>query len=438
MNNMTVGSPMKIIIKFTIPVLLGNFLQLTYNIADTRIVGSFLGDNALAAIGAAAVLYTLYIGFFMGLANGFAIMTARHFGGGNFDKVRTSFLTSLILGMFLSVVIIAATLIFINPLLSFLNVPEKLFSDTAGYIRIVVAGMLITMIYDIMLASARAIGDSVTPLLTLILSVGLNIAGDLILIGYFHTGVMGAAVATVAAQLITLTICTVYVLKKYEFFRISRGDFRKLDNSMTYNMLMTGLSMGFMSSLISIGSLVLQTSINALGNSYIVAQSAARRITEVMMSIFVAIGHTMATYCSQNLGAGKKDRIILGINAGYRITCSWCILVLILVYLFAPTMIRLITGSSDTVMINAAALYLKIDTILYVLVAVIFVLRNSLQGIGDRITPLISSGIEMVGKIILTFTLVPILGYMGVILVEPIVWIVMIIPLIVRIRKWKR
>lgn len=438
MNNMTIGSPMKIIIKFTIPVLLGNFLQLTYNIADTRIVGSFLGDSALAAIGAAAVLYTLYIGFFMGLANGFAIMTARHFGGGNLEKVRISFLTSLILGVALSAIIIAATLLFINPLLSFLNVPDALMADTSGYIRIVVAGMFITMIYDIMLASARAIGDSVTPLLTLIMSVGLNIAGDLVLIGYFRTGVIGAAAATVGAQIITLIICTIYLLRKYEFFRIENQDFEELDKSMTYNMLMTGLSMGFMSSLISIGSLVLQTSINALGNSYIVAQSAARRITEVLMSIFVAIGHTMATYCSQNLGAGKKDRIIQGINAGYKITCSWCILVLLVVYLFAPTMIRLITGSSDTVMIDAAALYLKIDTILYVLVAVIFVLRNSLQGIGDRVTPLISSGIEMAGKILLTFTLVPILGYMGVILVEPIVWIVMIIPLIVRIRRWKR
>jgi Na+-driven multidrug efflux pump len=207
---------------------------------------------------------------------------------------------------------------------------------------------------------------------------------------------------------------------------------------MMVTMMKTGLSMALMSCLISIGSFVLQTAINGLGNSYIVAQSAARRITEILMSVFVAIGHTMATYCSQNLGADRWDRIHEGMKAGYWITCLWCVLVLVIVYTLAPTLICMITGSSDLVMIHAATQYLRIDSILYVLVAVIFVQRNSMQGIGDTVTPLISSGIEMAGKIILAFTLVPALGYFGVILVEPIVWIVMIIPLILKVRTWER
>lgn len=204
---------------------------------------------------------------------------------------------------------------------------------------------------------------------------------------------------------------------------------------MVKEMLAMGLSMGFMSSLISIGSVILQTAINSLGDSYIVAQTAARKMTEALMSIFVAMGHTMATYCGQNYGAKKYNRIKEGMRFGYLITCSWCVLVLVAAYTIAPACIRMITGSTDQIMIDAASKYLRIDCILYVLVAIIFVQRNSLQGLGEKRTPLLSSGIEMVGKIILTYTLVPRLGYDGVILVEPIVWIVMIIPLIVKIRQ---
>lgn len=421
-----------------IPILMGNLLQLTYSIADTRIVGTFLGDEALAAVGATTVLTTLFTGFYSGIANGFSIITARSFGSKEIDKVRISFMTALLIGIFLAAFMVSVTILFLKPILHFLNVPPNLYSESSGYIRIVITGMIITMLYNILLSSARAIGDSVTPLLTLILSVGLNIFLDLLLIGVFHTSVRGAAFATVAAQSITLTICAVYLFRKYHFFRLHRQDLKKFDPNMAYTMLFSGLSMGLMSSMISIGSLVLQTAINQLGSSYIVAQSAARRVTEVLMSIFVAMGQTMATYCSQNYGAGRRDRILQGMRTGYFLTCSWCVIVLFIVYLFSSALIRMITGSDDIVMIRAATEYLKIDSLLYILVAVIFVIRNSLQGIGDRVTPLISSGIEMAGKILLTATLVPATGYWGVILTEPIVWIVMIVPLILRIRKWKK
>ncbi len=435
---MTAGSPVRIIIKFTIPILLGNLLQLAYSVIDMRLVGTFLGDHALAAVGATSVMYTLFIGFFMGIANGFAVTTARHFGGKNMEKVHISFVSSIVMGAVLSVSISILCLLFLGPIMRLLNVPDSIFAESAGYIRIIIAGLLITMLYDILIASARAIGDSVTPLLTLFLSVGLNIAGDILLLGVLHTGVWGAALATVAAQLITAVVCWIYILRKYYFYRYRVGDLRRLEQPMMVAMMKTGLSMALMSSLISIGSFVLQTAINGLGNSYIVAQSAARRITEILMSVFVAVGHTMATYCSQNLGADRWDRIHEGMKAGYWITCLWCAVVLIIVYTLAPKLICLITGSSDLVMIHAATQYLRIDSLLYVLVAVIFVQRNSMQGIGDTVTPLISSGIEMAGKIILAFTLVPALGYFGVILVEPIVWIVMIIPLILKVRTWER
>lgn len=438
MNDMTIGSPIKIITKFTIPILLGNLLQLAYNVIDMRLVGSFLGDRSLAAVGATAVMYTLFVGFFMGVANGFAVTTARYFGSKNMEKVHIAFVSSIVMGVVLSAGVSLLCLIFLPPIMQFLNVPENIFSESASYIRIIIAGLVITMIYNVLLASARAIGDSITPLLTLFVSVGLNIFGDILFLGVLHTGVWGAAAATIASQAITAAVCCVYILNKYRFYRFRPADIRRMEQPMMVTMVKTGLSMAFMNSLISIGSFILQTAINDLGNSYIVAQSAARRITEILMSIFVAVGQTMATYCSQNLGADRWDRIHQGMKVGYWITCLWCIIVLVIVYTLAPTLIVLITSSSDAVMIHAADQYLRIDSILYVLVAIIFVQRHSMQGVGDTVTPLVSSGIEMIGKIILAYTLVPALGYFGVILVEPIVWIFMIIPLIWKVRKWEK
>lgn len=438
MNDMTIGSPIKIITKFTIPILLGNLLQLAYNVIDMRLVGSFLGDRSLAAVGATAVMYTLFVGFFMGVANGFAVTTARYFGSKNMEKVHVAFVSSIIMGVVLSAGVSLLCLFFLPPIMQFLNVPENVFSESASYIRIIIAGLVVTMIYNVLLASARAIGDSITPLLTLFVSVGLNIFGDILFLGVLHTGVWGAAAATIASQAITAAVCCVYILNKYRFYRFRPADIRRMEQPMMVTMVKTGLSMAFMNSLISIGSFILQTAINDLGNSYIVAQSAARRITEILMSIFVAVGQTMATYCSQNLGADRWDRIHQGMKVGYWITCLWCIIVLVIVYTLAPTLIVLITSSSDAVMIHAADQYLRIDSILYVLVAIIFVQRHSMQGVGDTVTPLVSSGIEMIGKIILAYTLVPALGYFGVILVEPIVWIFMIIPLIWKVRKWEK
>ena len=182
MHDMTQGSPIRVIIRFTLPILLGNILQLTYNLADTRIVGSFIGDGALAAVGATATMFSLFVYFFMGLANGFAISTARYFGAKDMEGVHKTFVAALVMGLGLTIVISIGVELAMNPFLRFLNVPEEIMSDSRLYIRIVIAGLCITMIYDVLLASARAIGDSLTPLLTLVVSVGLNIAGDILLI----------------------------------------------------------------------------------------------------------------------------------------------------------------------------------------------------------------------------------------------------------------
>lgn len=435
MKDLTKGKPSVLILTFALPIFLANLLQLTYSIVDTRIVGTFLGENMLAAVGATTTLSNLIIGFLLGLSNGFAIVTAQKFGAKDIRAVKKSFATAIILGVSTALVLTVAGLVFLHPILKFLNIPDELFKESASYISVIIAGLLATFLYDICAAVLRAIGDTITPLIILAISVALNVAGDIFFVVIVKAGVRGAAVATVLAQLIAFIVCAFYMVKKYDILRLSRTDFKGMESAMVKNMLGGGLSMGFMSSLVNIGSLTLQTAINKLGQDIIVAHTAARKISEIFMVMFTVFGQTMATYCGQNIGAGKVDRVKKGIRLSILYTCIWCTLVVIASYTIGGWLVYLVTGSSNDAVIVNATNYLKFDTIFYYVTAVICIVRNAMQGLGEHITPLISSSLEMIGKIIIAATLVPVIGYTGVIIAEPLVWFIMVIPLIVKIYR---
>lgn len=435
MKDLTKGKPSVLILTFALPIFLANLLQLTYSIVDTRIVGTFLGENMLAAVGATTTLSNLIIGFLLGLSNGFAIVTAQKFGAKDIRAVKKSFATAIILGVSTALVLTVAGLVFLHPILKFLNIPDELFKESASYISVIIAGLLATFLYDICAAVLRAIGDTITPLIILAISVALNVAGDIFFVVIVKAGVRGAAVATVLAQLIAFIVCAFYMVKKYDILRLSRTDFKGMESVMVKNMLGGGLSMGFMSSLVNIGSLTLQTAINKLGQDIIVAHTAARKISEIFMVMFTVFGQTMATYCGQNIGAGKVDRVKKGIRLSILYTCIWCTLVIIASYTIGGLLVYLVTGSSNDAVIVNATNYLKFDTIFYYVTAVICIVRNAMQGLGEHITPLISSSLEMIGKIIIAATLVPVMGYTGVIIAEPLVWFIMVIPLIVKIYR---
>ena len=435
MKDLTKGKPSVLILTFALPIFLANLLQLTYSIVDTRIVGTFLGENMLAAVGATTTLSNLIIGFLLGLSNGFAIVTAQKFGAKDIRAVKKSFATAIILGVSTALVLTVAGLVFLHPILKFLNIPDELFKESASYISIIIAGLLATFLYDICAAVLRAIGDTITPLIILAISVALNVAGDIFFVVIVKAGVRGAAVATVLAQLIAFIVCAFYMVKKYDILRLSRTDFKGMESAMVKNMLGGGLSMGFMSSLVNIGSLTLQTAVNKLGQDIIVAHTAARKISEIFMVMFTVFGQTMATYCGQNIGAGKVDRVKRGIRLSILYTCIWCTLVIIASYTIGGWLVYLVTGSSNDAVIVNATNYLKFDTIFYYVTAVICIVRNAMQGLGEHITPLISSSLEMIGKIIIAATLVPVMGYTGVIIAEPLVWFIMVIPLIVKIYR---
>lgn len=433
MKDLTKGKPSILILTFALPIFLGNLLQLTYSLIDTRIVGSFLGEDALAAVGATTTLSNLIIGFLFGLCNGFGILTAQYFGARKMDRLRKSFAHALEFGIVVAILLTAAGLIFLNPILVFLNVPEELTTVAYEYIAVIIAGLIATLFYDVFAATLRAMGNTVIPLIILFLSVILNIGGDLLFVAVFDTGVWGAAFATVLSQVVAAVVCGIYIYIKYPILRIKSTDFACNDLSMVRNMISSGLSMGFMSSLVNIGSLTLQTSINKLGQDIIIAHTAARKISEIFMIMFSVFGQTMATYCGQNIGAGEIKRIKKGILLAIVYTYIWCVLNIITSYTISPWLVSVITGSHNPVVIENATAYLKFDTLFYFVPAVICILRNSLQGLGERVIPVISSFLEMGGKVVIAATLIPILNYTGVILAEPIVWFIMVIPLLIKI-----
>lgn len=437
MKDLTKGRPSILILGFALPIFLANLLQLTYSIVDTRIVGSYLGESTLAAVGATTTLSNLMIQFLMGVSNGFAIITAQKFGAKDYDGVRKSFAMSLKLGCTIALAITMVCLVFLRQILVFLNVSDTLMETAMSYIFVIIAGLLATFLYDACAAALRALGDTLTPLIILLVSVCLNIVGDIFLVVVVKMGVRGAALATVLAQTIAFVICWIYMVKKYEVLRVKGEDFigdkSDADRQMLKNMLSAGMSMGFMSSLINIGSLTLQTAINKLGQDIIVAHTAARKISEIFMIMFTVFGQTMATYCGQNIGAGEVKRVKQGIRLAILYTCIWCTMVLIASYTIGPWLVYLVTGTHNDVVITNATNYLKFDTIFYFVTAVICIVRNAMQGLGEQITPLVSSSLEMIGKIVIAFTLVPMLGYTGVIVAEPIVWFIMVIPLLIKI-----
>ena len=429
MKDLTKGSPLPLILGFAVPVLIGNLFQLFYNLADTRIVGSFLGDQALAAVGATSSLNSLMIGMMNGLSNGFAMIPARNFGANDREQVRRSIGAIFVLSLLTTAVLTVLTVGFLPQILSMLNTPSDLVGQAAAYFRIILLGMTVTLLYNVSAAVLRAIGDSVTPLLFLILAAVLNVGLDLLCVGVLRLGVQGAALATVAAQTVSVVCCLLYARKKYPMFWPKREDFRVSVN-LAGQLYGAGVSMALMLSLVNFGSVFLQGVINTFGVNIIVAHTAARRLTELFMLPMAVLGVTLATYCSQNYGAKRPDRIRQGLWQGLLLAWAGWLLAVVLSFTIVPTLVRMVTGTDNQEVIQTATRYLRINTIFYFVTDVISLVRNSLQGVGDRWTPLVSSSIELFGKLGIVIFLTPSLGYFGVMISEPIVWFLMVIPLI--------
>lgn len=434
MRDLTEGSIGKVILQFTFPVFLGQIIQLFYSITDTWIIGRILGSNALAEVGAVSPISDMILGFLIGLTNGFAVIAARYFGAKDEEGLRKSFGSSLFFGTLTALVLTVFSLALLPQLLTLVNVAPGQIAGGSAYIKVILLGMTASMFYNVFASTLRATGDTKAPLMFLLASIILNIILNFILIGIVHMGIAGSSTATVISQLFSAVLCFVYIYKRYPMLHLKLKSF-SLDVIMAKQLFASGLSMGLMNSLVALGTLTLQSSINTFSTNTIVAHYAARKLTMVFMTPFSVLGMTMASYCSQNFGAEKYERIRIGIKKSLLFSWTWCAVVVAITYMFVPFLIKAITSTNVDEVIKTGTLYLRVDTLLYFVAATISIGRNALQGIGDHLTPIISSAIELFGKFLTVILLAPRLNYMGIIISEPIVWVLMVTPLIIMLKK---
>lgn len=423
MLDMTTGSPARLLLRFSLPLFLGNLLQQFYNLADTSIAGHILGDGALAEIGATAALYGLITNFAFGLNNGLALSVSQNFGAGNSKGVKRAVCWMVCISAMSAVVLTSGFLLFRYQLLAVLQIPEETVTGALCYFTVVLAGFPLTMAYNLESGLLRAVGNSVTPLLFLVFSSGLNVVLDVLFMGPMKMGVQGAAGATVLAQGISAVLGLAYILRNYPELRFSKKEFQAGTN-FVLDMFWTGLSMALMSTIYNIGSVILQSSINALGSVYIAAQVGGRRLAEFLYLPGLALGTGIATYSSQNYGAERRGRITEGVKTALLMYGIWWMIAMVLTFLIAPAAVKFITGSRNEEVIANAVMYVQISIPMVPPMAALVILRNTLQGIQRRVAPLLCSALELIGKVIFAFWAVPVWGYLAVCVCEPVTWVI--------------
>lgn len=426
---MTVGSPVKLIIQFMIPMFLGNVFQQFYNIVDSIVAGQFIGVDALAAIGSTGSLMFFVTGWLNGLSSGFAIIVAQRFGARKYDEMRHYVAMSFYLMAAFALVMTAAFLALNEPILRLMNSPENVMHDVKSYMGIIYAGLIITAAYDILAAVLRALGDSRSPLYFLIISAGINVVLDIALICVFGMGVEGCAYATVLAQGISAMCCIIYIVKKYpilhlkkENFAISLDSFRRL--------IALGIPMGLQFSITAIGTIIVQGAVNIYGTTYMAGFSAAGKIQNIASMVAVSMGATIATYVGQNRGAGKMDRVKQGVNYCWIMLLVWSVIEMLLMYFGGKYFTYLFVSSSQTDVINVSVTYFHTVFWAYPFLCTIFLFRNALQGMGYGLVPMLGGVFELVARTAIVVFVAGKTTFAGVCLADPVAWIAALIPLI--------
>lgn len=417
------------LITFALPLLVSNVFQQLYNTVDTMVVGNYLGDVSLAAIGSCTSIYDLLVGFALGIGNGLSIVTARSFGSQNRELLKKSVASSIVIGLIVSIALTTIGMVCLHPLLELLNTPVDIIQEAYSYISVIVLFIVVMFAYNLCAGLMRAIGNSVMPLVFLIVSSLLNIVLDIFFITQFNMGIQGAAVATVISQGVSVILCIIYIFKKTQILLPSKKHF-VVDKELYKELLGQGFSMGFMSSIVSAGSVILQYGINNLGYLIIAGHTAARKLYMFFNMPFTAMALAISTFVSQNRGANQRERIQKAMKYAYIYDVVMAAIVTIIILLFGSSLVKLISGSSESVVLDNGTLYLTIVGPFYAVLGVLMQTRYALQGLGQKLLPLISSIIEFVGKIIFVFIFIPQFQYMAVIFCEPVIWCVMCIQLV--------
>lgn len=428
-NDMTKGSPIKLIIQFMIPMCLGNIFQQFYNIADSIIAGQFLGVDALAAIGSTGSLIFLVTGWLNGLTSGFSVWVSQWFGARKTDRMRHFIAMSIYICVAFVVVMTVGLLAANEPILRLMNAPENLLDDISSYMAIIYAGLVVTCAYNALAAVLRALGDSKSPLYFLIVSAVINVVLDIAFIVIFHMGVEGCAYATVIAQGISALLCLVYIIKKFPVLRLKKEDFRFSVNTVK-KLLGLGIPMGLQFSITAIGTIIVQGAINVYGAVYMAGFSAAGKIQNIICTVFVAFGATIATYVGQNRGAGKMDRVKQGVRLTQMMILVCSVVLMAVIHFFGKYMIFLFIDPAETEVLHAAEIYFNIVSWAYPFLGSIFLYRNALQGMGYGFVPMMGGVFELVARAAIVFVAAANAGFAQVCMSDPAAWIAALIPLI--------
>ena len=419
---MTAGNPTKIILDFTFPIFIGNVFQQFYNMADTVIVGKFVGTKALAAVGSTGTIMFLILGFVLGMTAGFTVLTAQKFGAGDMKAMRQTVGGAAVLSILVTIVLTAGSMLFMKPLLHFMHTPADIFDDAYSYIMFICAGIAAQMLYNLLASVLRALGNSKVPLYFLILSALLNIVLDLVLIIVFHIGAPGAAYATVISQGVSGVLCLVYIVKKIPVLHLEREDWKPKAHLLKIQ-LGIGIPMALQYSITAIGTMMVQTSLNLLGSGLVAAFTAASKIEQVVTQAYVALGTTMATYCAQNIGAGKVQRIRSGFRSATIMSFVYAVISGILIMTVGKYMTYLFVSGDVAEIMASVDIYLKCVGIFFIPLAVVNLYRNGIQGMGYGILPMMAGVAELVGRGIVAVIAAGKRSYVGVCLASPIAWI---------------
>lgn len=420
-NDMTVGNPMKIILGFTLPIFIGNVFQQFYNMADAVIVGKFVGNKALAAVGSTGTIMFLIYGFVVGMTAGFTVLTAQKFGAGDMKGMRKTVAGAGILSFVVGALLTILFMAFMKPLLILMNTPSDIFADAYSYIMIVSGGILAQMLYNLLSSILRALGNSKLPLVFLIISALLNIVLDLAFIVGFGMGAKGAAVATVIAQGVSGILCLFYIIAKIPILHLKREDLY-VGSTIYKNQLRIGVPMALQYSITAIGTMMVQSSLNILGSTLVAAYTAAGKIEQVVTQAYVAMGTTMATYAAQNMGAGSVKRIREGFKACTVIGVVYSFVAAGFIMTVGKYMTYLFVSEDVDIIMNSVDIYLKCIGIFFIPLAAVNIYRNGIQGLGYGLLPMMAGVAELIGRGVVAVIAGAKRSYPGVCLAGPAAW----------------
>lgn len=421
-KDMTAGSPAKAIVGFTIPVLIGNIFQQFYSMVDTIIVGKFVGTKALAAVGSVGTINFLIIGFMLGLTAGFTVLTAQRYGAGDMKNMRRTVGSASVLSLMVTVVMTMISMLGMHGLLKFMHTPEDIFADAYQYIMIICGGIFATVLYNLLASVLRALGNSQVPLYFLILSALLNVLLDLLFIIVFQWGAAGAAYATVISQGVSGVLCLVYIAKKMPELRLQKDDFR-LSAHIVKMQVGIGIPMALQYSITAIGTMMVQSALNMLGSMAVAAFTAASKVEQIATQAYVALGTTMATYCAQNMGAGKIDRIRKGFRTSTWIGVVYSLIFGLLTAFFGKYLTYLFVSSDVQTLMGQVDIYLKCASLFFIALTIVNVYRNGIQGMGYGVLPMMAGVAELLGRGIVALAAGMNKSYLLACLASPVAWV---------------